>query len=113
MLIINFHPQGENLDAARIADGRPVYLKCVNKNSKELEITRLLSSEGLKEDPRNHSVPLLDVLDDPLDPNVAILVLPILRSIIRPHFFAVREAVDFIVQILEVSTLKETGHPPS
>lgn len=97
----------ENLDAVRVADGRPVYLKRINKSSKELEITQLLSSEELRTDPRNNCIPFIDWVDDPLDSDMVILVLPLLHPIVIPYTFSVREAVDFISQTLNVSTWKE------
>ncbi|KAF8522975.1 kinase-like domain-containing protein [Gautieria morchelliformis] len=43
--------------------GRRVILKAVPASSMELKVIQLLSSEPLRADPRNHTIPLLEVLD--------------------------------------------------
>lgn len=56
----------------------------------------------MKADPRNHSVPLLEVIPDCLTEN-EILVLPVLRRIDFPVLQSIRECVDFVEQTLQVS----------
>ena len=68
-----------------------------------------LSTNKLKNDPRNYAVPLLDVLEDPTDPKNAYLVLPLLRTIIEPPPASVRECIDFMEQTLDVSRLTGLG----
>ncbi|KAG9019231.1 hypothetical protein FRB90_005062 [Tulasnella sp. 427] len=84
-----------------MSDGKTVYLKHVSKSSPEVEIGQYLSSDGLLNDPRNHCLPVLDVLKDPKDPENVILVIPWLRRIDSPEPASVRECVDFVHQTLE------------
>lgn len=91
------------LDAKRISDGTPVFLKAVSKASPEVGIGRYLS---LRNDPRNHAVPILDSLDDPVDPEQVILVMPVLRQIDQPLPASIRECADFLEQTLEVSMVR-------
>lgn len=91
------------MDARRISDGRIVFLKSAPKNTPEVEIGRLLSSDSLKADPRNHSLPLLDVVEDDTGPDEVILVLPLVRRLDDPVFVSIREMVDFVDQTLQVS----------
>ena len=53
------------MDAVRIEDGRQVTLKKVllEEGPYELLITQMFSSPGLKGDPKNHCVPVLDLVD--------------------------------------------------
>ncbi|KAG8893787.1 hypothetical protein FRB99_001706 [Tulasnella sp. 403] len=95
-------PLGDiTLDATRISDGEMVFLKRVPKESPEIEIGRFLSSEGIKNDRRNHSAPLLDILEDNDGPEYVILVLPMLRRVDMPPPASVRELVDLVHQTLE------------
>ena len=69
---------------------------------KENRIARMLSSEPLKNDPRNHCVPVLEVIDNPSNASRFYLVMPLLRSVDDPPFDRVKEIVDFVDQMLEV-----------
>ncbi|KAF7312487.1 Protein kinase domain-containing protein [Mycena indigotica] len=92
------------MDATRISDGRLVILKAVSTrvHPHEVEIARLFSSPPLSEDPRNHCVPILDVLQDPDDADIQILVMPRLLSMRQPLYETVGEVVDAFRQIFEV-----------
>lgn len=94
------------MDATRISDGECVMLKRVSviKHPDEVEITRYFSSEPLASHPRNHCIPLYDVLEPPDDPELVIIVLPYLRHYDSPRFKTVGETVEFFRQIFEVST---------
>lgn len=94
------------MDAVRISDGKVVFLKYIPRSSHETEINRYLVSNGLKDDPKNHALPLLEVLEDDSDPENAILVFPMVRRIDHPGLESVREAVDYVEQSLEVSITK-------
>lgn len=72
------------------------------KTSPEVDIGKYLSTPELRSDPRNHSVPLFDVFDDPADPNSVILVIPLLRRLGDPLPESIGEVLDFIDQTLEV-----------
>ncbi|KAG8907723.1 hypothetical protein FRB99_002519 [Tulasnella sp. 403] len=99
------------LDAERISDGKTVVLKHVPKSSPEAEIGWYLSSEPLKSDPRNHSVPLLDVLEDGNGREKVILVFPILRRVDMPPPASVRELADLVEQTLEGLLSEREGTP--
>ena len=71
----------------------------------EAEIGQYLSSETLISDPCNHCVPLLDVLQDPEDEDIQLLVMPMLQMCITPSFGTVGEAVEFFRQAFEVCFL--------
>ncbi|RDB17255.1 hypothetical protein Hypma_001975 [Hypsizygus marmoreus] len=91
------------LDAKRTKDGWVVCIKMITKKSDEIEIARYLSPTTSKplEDPKNHSVPVLDFFRDPISPDVNYLVMPLLRPFDDPEFVFVGEVVDFVTQILE------------
>ncbi|KAL1689597.1 hypothetical protein GGG16DRAFT_114840 [Schizophyllum commune] len=90
------------LDAIKLPHGEPVMLKRVNKlHSNEVEITTSLSPLPLAKDPRNHCVPVYDVLEVPDDDDLQILVLPLLREYDDPPFDTVGEVVDCLRQVLE------------
>ncbi|KAI0363835.1 hypothetical protein BV20DRAFT_1039723 [Pilatotrama ljubarskyi] len=105
------HPFRPNLmDARRISDGKLVQLKRVPNDSHELEIATFLSSSRLREDPRNHSVPLLDSLQDPEDPGYTYMVMPYLRYIDNPPFDTIQSIIDCVTQLLEgLAFLHEHG----
>jgi len=83
-----------------------VIIKEVERNDEEIRIARMLNSEPLKDDPRNHSVPLLQVIDDPDDDTKSYLVMPLLRPADHPPFDHVKEIVDFVDQLLEVRLVR-------
>lgn len=73
------------------------------KTSPEVEIGKFLSSPELRYNPRNHSIPLFDVVDDPAVPDGVILVLPLLRHLGEPRPESVRESLELVEQTLEVN----------
>ncbi|KAI0676773.1 kinase-like domain-containing protein [Trametes maxima] len=89
------------VDATRVSDGTLVYLKKVPSSSHELEILSYLSSEEMRHDPRNHCVPLLDVLQDHSDPSTVFMVMPFLRYIDSPQFETVDDTLECLDQVLE------------
>ncbi|KAJ7028523.1 kinase-like domain-containing protein [Mycena alexandri] len=97
--------RGQIMDAVRDADGLQVALKRVSKSKHPFEegIHRFLSAPGseISQDPTNHCVPLLDVLQPPNDADLQILVMELLRKCDSPPFDTVGEVVDFFNQIFE------------
>lgn len=93
------------LDATRIRTGELVTLKRIKKSYHltEIEIMEHFSSEPLISHPRNHCIPLIEVLDVPDDRDEAILVLPMLRPFRDPPMETVGEAVEFFRQVFEGS----------
>ena len=93
------------VDAIRISDNKRVYIKRLPTDSEELKIALLLGSETAIKDPKNHSVAVFDHFEDPNDPSTSYMVMPFLRPINDPPFETVRDVVDFVDQMLEVSAL--------
>ena len=92
------------LDAVRDSDGRTVVIKRVSRSIHpyEISIGRLLCSSHLSSSPRNHCCPVLDVLDDPFDSDLQLLVMPLLRRYTDPRMNTVGEAIAFFQQAFEV-----------
>jgi len=91
------------IDSTRISDGALVTLKMIEHSVHpyEVEIARMFCEEPIKSDPRNHCVQILEVLQDPIEQDVSIIIMPILKAYHKPHFDTVGEAVDFFHQALE------------
>lgn len=97
------------MDATRISDNTVVSLKRIKRDihPHEVEIALYFSTEPLASHPRNHCVPIYEVLDVPDDENEVIIVMPFLREYNDPRFKSVGEAVEFFRQIFEV---RESGY---
>lgn len=93
------------MDARRMSDDALVYIKRMKTGGNESRIATMLSAEHLRKDPRNHSVPIIDLFQDDEDPEISYMVMPFLRLIDRPPFDLVQELVDFIDQIIEVCNI--------
>ncbi|KAF9818792.1 hypothetical protein IEO21_02572 [Rhodonia placenta] len=89
------------IDATRISDGELVYIKRVGTGDNESKIAAMLSTETLRRDPRNHSVPILDIFQDSDDQAISYMVMPFLRLTDRPEFEIVEDVVNFVDQMLE------------
>lgn len=89
------------IDAQRISDGKLVFIKRMKTDDSETRIARMLSSDSLSKDPRNHCAPVLDVIQDPSDLTVSYMVMPYLREADSPPFDFVEEIIDFVDQVLE------------
>ncbi|KAJ7502398.1 hypothetical protein B0H11DRAFT_1712535 [Mycena galericulata] len=94
---------GAVIDAIRIRDNLDVALKLVDTEVHpfELEISTLVSTSPLANDPRNHCVPLLGSLDVPDSNKEKILIMPLLRRYEDPPFDTFGEAIDFFGQLFE------------
>ncbi len=77
-------------------------IKRVLAGSQETNILQHFSSSTLRQDNRNHCVPLLDVFNDSEDEDYNYIVEPVLRGFDEPGFFTVGEVVEFVRQMLEV-----------
>ena len=95
------------MDAVRKSDGQVVAIKKLDKSVHpyEVEITSLFSTEPLASDPRNHSVPVLEVLQSPIEPEWAFIVLPYLVVYREIRFATIGEAVACFQQLFEVGSL--------
>ncbi|TFY70756.1 hypothetical protein EVG20_g2244 [Dentipellis fragilis] len=96
----------DNIDATRISDGAPVYIKALppfsdgRDNLKELDIALFFSSEPRRSDSRNHCVPIIDWWQIP-EERTSFIVMPLLRACDSQEFLTVGEVVDFLGQIFE------------
>jgi len=92
------------MDATRKRDGKQVMIKKVipdsEEGSQELRIAQFFSSPQLAKDPRNHCVPLLDVIEIPIT-GQKLMVMPFLRPFNNPHFQTFGEFAAFFIQICE------------
>ena len=99
------------VDATCDSDNKLVYIKKVQKTSLELSIAQSLMS--LPSDPKNHCMPIREIID-PEDANnpsgqkepeftgEVYIVMPFLRPVNDPRWETVADIVDFVDQILEV-----------
>ena len=92
------------MDAERISDGLTVMLKTVSTkiHPDEVKLAQLFSSPLHAGNPRNHCIPILDVLRDPDDTDKQILVMLRLVTFDQPIFDTVGEVIDCFRQIFEV-----------
>lgn len=95
------------MDATRVSDGKVVAIKQVEPSSPEIEIGEMLSTPESLQDPMNHCVPVLDHFSNPEEPNVAYVVMPLLRKFDDPEFYGISEILDFMAQMLEVRAFTE------
>ena len=77
-------------------------IKKIVRNGDESRIIQMLNAPELREDPKNHIVPFIEVIDDPDDETASYLVMPLLRNADDPPFQYVKEIMDFVDQTLEV-----------
>ncbi|RDB25453.1 hypothetical protein Hypma_007491 [Hypsizygus marmoreus] len=99
------------VDATR-ADGTHVALKRLNisVHPDEAAIGQLFSSEPLASHPRNHCIPMLEVLHVPDDDQTIILAMPLLYPNELPPFETIGEVVDFFRQIIEGLSFMHENH---
>ena len=90
------------IDATRISDGTLVYIKRVSTGGDEVTIATYFSQDALRDLPYNHCVPVLETLQDDLDPSISYIVMPYLRLMNDPEFTHVDDVVDFVDQTIEV-----------
>ncbi|EIM85009.1 uncharacterized protein STEHIDRAFT_99962 [Stereum hirsutum FP-91666 SS1] len=89
------------MDAFRISDERHVALKRFElpaNGRNELEVNTILSSEPLRDDPRNPALPMLEVIHAP---NQCFMVFPVGKEIFDFCPATVGEGLDFIEQTLQ------------
>ena len=81
-----------------------VMIKRLKKSAHPYEssIGSLFSCSPYSEDRRNHCCPVLEVLDDPTDADLQLIVMPLLRNYKDPRFTTVGEVVEFFRQAFEV-----------
>ncbi|KAG6843711.1 hypothetical protein H0H87_001399 [Tephrocybe sp. NHM501043] len=88
------------LDAIR-DDGCKVVLKCVERKSEEFRIALYVNSPRVRSDPKNHCVPVFDVLDIPEEHTKALLVMPQLIHFALLPYRRVVEVAEAMYQYIE------------
>ncbi|KAJ7447556.1 kinase-like domain-containing protein [Mycena galericulata] len=88
------------LDAIRTSDGMKVVLKKVPTDGEELRIAAILSTPRLRSDPRNHTIPILEVITVPNE-SWTLLVMPYCRRFDDPPFHCRAEFIEAMRQYLE------------
>jgi hypothetical protein len=92
------------MDAFDPRENRFVAVKRVRASqNKEREIYIALAN--LRDDPRNHCVPVLESIPIPGKTDEYLAVMPLLRDRDFPLFEYVEQCVDFLGQLLEVRSL--------
>ena len=71
--------------------------------STEEKIATLFSSDEHKSNPRNHCVPILQVLHIPDIDDETLLVMPWMREPDDPEFRTIGEGLQFVKEIFEVN----------
>ncbi|KAJ6477866.1 hypothetical protein C8R47DRAFT_984613 [Mycena vitilis] len=115
--VASFHPTPDSLEwqeafhggaatfdlaeAVRESDGARVMLKALKRDCHEVQIARFFSDSSRSSNPRNHCVPLYDVLEPPLYPRRQIMVMPLLREFRDPPFDTVGEVIECFRQLIE------------
>ncbi|KIM75909.1 hypothetical protein PILCRDRAFT_45466, partial [Piloderma croceum F 1598] len=91
------------MDAIRSKDGAAVTMKRIHPSDHpyEVDIGTYLSSEPLVSDPRNHCVPIYDVIKVPDDGGAVLVVMPMLRRYASPRFDTFGEVIDYFKQVFE------------
>lgn len=92
-------------DATRISDGTYVMLKRILRRYglQEVEVHEYLRSKPLVSDPRNHTIPIHEILRVPDEDMEPIIVMPLLRRFDSPRFETYGEVIAFLSQLFEVS----------
>ncbi|KAG6901969.1 hypothetical protein C0995_006068 [Termitomyces sp. Mi166 len=90
------------MDATRMHDGLKVALKCLDTNSDEISIALYLCSANVGTDPRNHTMPVLDVILLPPDGSKSLIVMPQLFPFDELPFRRFGELAEAFRQYIEV-----------
>ncbi|KAG6835590.1 hypothetical protein H0H93_016720 [Arthromyces matolae] len=95
-------PTHQVLDATR-TDGSIVVLKRVDttRPQNDLPILQHLSSQEFTSNPRNHCVPIIEVLEPREGSSIAYVVMPLLYDPDHPAFETIGEVLSFWKQMIE------------
>jgi hypothetical protein len=94
------------LDAVRVKDERKVVIKRMATGSEEHKIIAHLSSGSQLSDPRNRTVPVLDIITHTRDSSISFVVMPFARRFSHPPFHCRAEFAKAIRQYIEVSPFR-------
>lgn len=88
------------MDATRASNNELVAIKSFLKQGQEMHIAQFFSSIR---DPQNHCVRVHEILSDPYDPQLALMVMPYLRPCNDPDFATIGDIIEFVDQTIDVS----------
>lgn len=88
------------MDATRLSSNELVAIKSFVKQGQEMHIAQFFSSIR---DSQNHCVPVHEILPDPYNPQLALMVMPYLRPCNNPDFATIGDVLEFVDQTVEVS----------
>ena len=76
----------------------------INRKDEEGFIAQMLTTKEMLADPRNHCIPVIEIIEDPDDDKLSYMVMPLLRHVNYPPFGCMKEIVDFVDQVFEVGS---------
>ena len=103
------------MNATRRHGGKRVMHKRIypDEGLHELITTQLFSSPATARDPRNHRMPLLDIIKIPKNgQKLGLMIMPFLHRFNDPRFQSFGEFVVFFTQICEARSFKHPRHEP-
>ncbi|KAI0629585.1 kinase-like protein [Trametes polyzona] len=86
------------MDATRMSTNELVAIKSFYKRGQEMHVAQFL---GNIKDSQNHTVPILEIISDPFDPQLAMMVMPYLRPCNDPPFSTIGDVVEFLDQVID------------
>ncbi|KAH9888334.1 kinase-like domain-containing protein [Cubamyces lactineus] len=86
------------IDATRISTNEKVAIKSFVKQGDEERVAQFFASV---QDPRNHCIRIHEILPDPFDSRLGLMIMPYLRPCDDPEFATVGDVVEFVDQTLE------------
>lgn len=100
------------LDAVRTKDNTKVVLRITRSDTDELSLAKRLCDPTLLQNPRNHTVPILDIIPIPDDDEKRVfIVMPMLRNFYSLPFHCRSEFVEALRQLLEAGISDLTSVP--
>lgn len=100
-----------SIKATRLIEGSKVVLRKIKRDSSEADFGKFFSSAPRSSDPRNHCIPVYEVLDILDDEKTSIMVKPSLPSCLLVDFDTVGEVIEYVRQMLEVSVVWDATTP--
>ncbi|KAI0330361.1 kinase-like protein [Cubamyces sp. BRFM 1775] len=86
------------LDATKVDTGERVAIKSFLKKDQEEQIAQFFASIR---DPRNHCIRAQQILPDPFEPRLGLMVMPYFRPCNNPEFSTIGDVVEFVDQTIE------------
>ena len=87
------------MDATRLSDGELVAIKSFVKQGQEEQVAQFFKTNRHSQ---NHCVRIHEILPDPFESDLGLMVMPYLRPCNNPEFATVGDVVEFVDQTLEV-----------